>query len=56
MTRRAPRHVLSMDMPSAPQPRPDPEIERVRSIARILDNYFVDPIIGMFVPGAGEVP
>jgi hypothetical protein len=43
-------------MPPAPRPTPpDPEIERVRSIARVLDNYFVDPIIGLFLPGAGDV-
>jgi hypothetical protein len=43
-------------MPAAPRPTPpDPEIERVRSIARVLDNYFVDPIIGFFLPGAGDI-
>jgi hypothetical protein len=30
-------------------------MDRVRSIARVLDNYFVDPIIGMFLPGAGDL-
>jgi hypothetical protein len=47
--------MLPMHMPPAPQPRPDPEIERVRSIANVLDKFFVDPILGLFIPGAGDV-
>lgn len=33
----------------------DPEIERVRRMARILDHYLVDPLIGLVLPGAGDL-
>ncbi len=33
----------------------DPEIERVRRFAQIMDQYFVDPILGFVLPGAGDV-
>jgi len=35
--------------------RSDPEIERVRKLARILDHYLVDPVIGFVLPGAGDI-
>src|SRR5690606_8958186 len=34
---------------------PDREIERVRVFARVLDDYFVDPLLGLVLPGAGDV-
>ena len=33
----------------------DVELERVRVVARVLDNYFLDPLIGLVVPGGGDV-
>lgn len=33
----------------------DPEIERVRTLARVLDHYCVDPVIGLLLPGAGDL-
>lgn len=33
----------------------DPEVERVRKIARTLDTYMVDPLIGLVLPGAGDL-
>ena len=36
-------------------PRTDPEIDRARRLARLLDNYLVDPIVGLVLPGAGDV-
>jgi hypothetical protein len=33
----------------------DTELQRVRSVARVLDTYFVDPLIGLFIPGGGDV-
>ncbi len=33
----------------------DTELERVKTLARILDGYFVDPLIGLFLPGIGDV-
>jgi uncharacterized protein DUF4112 len=33
----------------------DAEIERVKRMARILDHYLVDPLIGLVLPGAGDL-
>lgn len=33
----------------------DPELVRVRRLARLLDTYLVDPALGLLVPGAGDV-
>jgi hypothetical protein len=33
----------------------DVALERVRVVARVLDNYFLDPLIGLVVPGGGDV-
>jgi hypothetical protein len=33
----------------------DRELERVQSLARIFDRRFVDPLLGLLVPGAGDV-
>lgn len=33
----------------------DPGIARARALARILDDYFVDPLIGLVLPGVGDV-
>jgi hypothetical protein len=33
----------------------DVELERVRTVARVLDSYFLDPLIGLVVPGGGDV-
>jgi hypothetical protein len=33
----------------------DQEIERVRKLAKVLDDYFVDPILGFVLPGVGDV-
>ncbi len=33
----------------------DPEIERARTLARVLDHYLVDPLIGLVVPGIGDL-
>ena len=33
----------------------DVELERVRMVARVLDSYFLDPLIGLVVPGGGDV-
>ena len=33
----------------------DPDIARARALARILDDYFVDPLIGLVLPGVGDV-
>lgn len=44
--------------PAAPQgsgTRRDTELDRVRTLARVLDHYYVDPILGLVVPGGGDV-
>jgi len=33
----------------------DPEIDRARTLARVLDHYMVDPLIGLVLPGAGDL-
>ena len=33
----------------------DTELERVRTLSRVLDRYFVDPILGLVIPGGGDV-
>jgi hypothetical protein len=33
----------------------DLELDRVRTLARVLDSYFVDPILGLLIPGGGDV-
>jgi hypothetical protein len=35
--------------------RRDTELDRVRLLARVLDRYFVDPLIGLVIPGGGDV-
>lgn len=35
--------------------RVDVELERVKKMARVLDQYMVDPIIGLILPGAGDI-
>lgn len=34
---------------------PDKELASVRKLSRVLDDYFVDPILGFLVPGAGDI-
>lgn len=34
---------------------PDAELDRVRMLSRVLDRYFVDPIIGLVLPGGGDI-
>ena len=33
----------------------DVELERVRTLARLLDHYLLDPLIGLLIPGGGDV-
>jgi hypothetical protein len=41
---------------SAPPPDPrDPDVRRARTIARLLDDHYVDPILGFFLPGVGDL-
>lgn len=33
----------------------DRELERVRTLARVMDQKFVDPLMGILLPGVGDV-
>jgi hypothetical protein len=33
----------------------DTELDRVRSLTRILDRFYLDPILGLVIPGGGDV-
>ena len=33
----------------------EPELERVRTLTRVLDHYLVDPVLGLLLPGAGDL-
>lgn len=32
-----------------------PGLERVRTLTRVLDHYLVDPLLGLVLPGAGDL-
>lgn len=34
---------------------PDREIQHARTLSRVLDHFLVDPILGLILPGAGDV-
>lgn len=38
--------------PAEPMPA---EIARARTLARVLDHYLVDPLLGLVLPGAGDL-
>ena len=42
------------------RPRPDrapiaADLERVRTLSRVLDSYLLDPLLGLVLPGAGDL-
>ncbi|HEY5923634.1 MAG TPA: DUF4112 domain-containing protein [Kofleriaceae bacterium] len=46
---------LPPDMPDGSGTARDTELDRVRFLARVLDRYLVDPLIGLVIPGGGDV-
>jgi uncharacterized protein DUF4112 len=46
---------VTTDAPVPRAPAGDRDIARARLFARILDDYFVDPLLGTFLPGVGDV-
>lgn len=34
---------------------PDPELARIRTLARVMDDYYLDPILGFLLPGVGDL-
>ncbi len=46
---------MQPDEPIGSGTRRDTELDRVRTVARVLDTYFVDPLIGLIIPGGGDV-
>ena len=49
-----PRRALPSDVPPASGPLPA-EIARARTLARVLDHYLVDPLLGLILPGVGDL-
>jgi hypothetical protein len=47
-----PRTASDVPVPVEPMPA---EIERARTLARVLDHYLVDPLLGLVLPGAGDL-
>jgi len=45
-------HRCVMERAITPQP---PDVRRARTIARLLDDNYVDPILGFFLPGVGDL-
>ncbi|MDQ3366332.1 MAG: DUF4112 domain-containing protein [Myxococcota bacterium] len=41
--------------PAGTGTRTDPELDRVRQLATVLDRYLVDPILGLVIPGGGDI-
>lgn len=37
------------------KPRPDPALDAATTLARWLDRRFVDPLLGLFLPGVGDL-
>lgn len=48
----APRMAPPSDVLAEPLPA---EIARARTLARVLDHYLVDPLLGLVLPGAGDL-
>lgn len=42
-------------MPAGTGTTRDTELDRVRTLARVLDRYYVDPLLGLILPGGGDV-
>jgi len=34
---------------------PDRDVARARSLAKVLDYYLVDPVVGLLLPGVGDI-
>lgn len=35
--------------------RTDPQLDRIKKLAGVMDRYMVDPVIGLVLPGAGDI-
>jgi hypothetical protein len=46
---------MEQHLEKLPQPLRDPEIDRALSLARWLDGRFLDPLLGLFLPGVGDL-
>lgn len=42
-------------LPVAERQDVPPELEGVRKLTRVLDHYLVDPLLGLVLPGAGDL-
>lgn len=50
-----PRSQRVATWPGVAQPAREPDLERVRTLTRVLDHYLVDPVLGLLLPGAGDL-
>lgn len=54
-TRPTPTAPIAAVPPGAPAVVEDRGLAHARLFARVLDDYYVDPLLGMFLPGIGDV-
>jgi hypothetical protein len=50
-----PRSQSVATWPGVAPPAREPGLERVRTLTRVLDHYLVDPVLGLLLPGAGDL-
>ena len=43
------------DLQKLPIQTDDPEVRRAVALARALDDRFIDPLVGLVLPGAGDL-
>ena len=51
----APPMYIRPGMPAGSGTARDTELDRVKTLARVMDRYLVDPLIGLVLPGIGDV-
>jgi hypothetical protein len=42
-------------MPAGSGTHRDTELDRVHTLAKLLDRYYLDPLLGLLIPGGGDV-
>lgn len=54
--RGAPRRgAVPVELPAGDASGVPPDLARARTVVRVLDRYFVDPVLGLILPGAGDI-
>ncbi len=49
------RGAVAVEPPSGDASGVPPDLARARTLVRVLDHYFVDPVLGLVLPGAGDI-